>query len=115
MDQVVTITNVHCPKCGANIFSKKYIEKGIYICEGKDETSVVGKCWTAQYLCKTCNKIYPESNFGKHGDVYECKTCGSVNWPYTDRQKENTESLNKIREMNSKLDSILKSNKNIFG
>lgn len=113
MSETIKIEKLKCPKCGSNIYDKQWAEKYIYICQGEDKTSIVGKCWTVQCLCKTCNKIYPEDNFGKHGDVYECKTCGNINWPYTDRKRSNQELLNQIQSMDSKLDRLLKSN-NIF-
>lgn len=108
VSEIVVIENLTCPKCGSNIYNKEYAEKGIYICQGQDDTNVLGKCCTVQYLCKTCNKIYPEDHFGKHGDVYECKECGSVNWPCTDRKRETENTLNIIKGKSNAIDNILR-------
>lgn len=78
----VVIPEVACTICGGHTFNKKFAAEGMYMCR----SIVNGKlCDHVQYLCKTCNKIRDESRFGKHGDVWECKECGTVCWPCTDR------------------------------
>ncbi len=104
-----------CSKCGSHLYDEKLAETGVYVCIEPDSSNVMGKCCTVHCLCKTCNKIYPENNFGKHGDVYECKTCGSLNWPYTDRQREHENLMKKISSLNSGLNGFLSRNKDIFG
>lgn len=76
--------NVKCPVCGGNSFDEFPEPKTIFQCSnmttGKRCSGIVCKC-------NNCDRIYPSVNFGKHGDVYECKTCGKVQWEYTDYMK----------------------------
>ena len=78
------IPEVTCPKCGGHTFRESGVEDGMYICTNRIDGKV---CDHTQYLCRTCNKIKDESTFGKHGDVWECKTCNTVCWPCTDRMR----------------------------
>ena len=85
-----------CPKCKASKFSPELQEKGIYLCINKTEDDnycreIVGA------RCKTCDMDRPFSDFGKHGDVYECKECGKVNWPLTEYLRETEEEIARIK------------------
>ena len=87
---------IKCPKCGASKFNTKLEQDGGYVC--------INKLPSGQYcrtlvgaICKQCNKFYYFDNFGKHGDVYECKECGRTNWPLTDYIREVTEFERKMK------------------
>lgn len=84
--------DVKCPLCG----TQKYITARlngrclttIYRCYPRNGKICDGKI----VYCKTCDKWYSHTNFGFHADAYECKTCGTVQWDYTDMvKKENYE------------------------
>ena len=72
---------LYCPGCGIDQHQEKYAEDGLYVCEkcGK----VLG------YLCAGCNKVYLENRLGLHGNVYECKLCGRIQWGYTEYKRDN--------------------------
>ena len=91
MEDTIEMLEISCPVCGGHIFKKELAEKSnIYCCEAqKDEEH---KCWAKLIYCKKCGKYYPEEGFGKHGDVYECKECGSVHWGYTEWKRETDET-----------------------
>lgn len=93
------VQNVTCPICGEHIFNASAISDGMYICVNK----VNGRtCDHVQCLCKKCNALRDESKFGKHGDVWECKECGTVCWPYTDRMR----AIEKAKELLSMFNSF---------
>lgn len=75
-----------CPKCGTTTPNEKYIKDGAFICAHRDSKGVCGNI--VGILCKGCNKIYAKDRFGLHGDVYECKECGRVQWAFTELMKE---------------------------
>ena len=104
------VENVICPECGDNVYQEKYLDKQLYVCAHELEPEVIPNgptlhsvCSHVQAYCKTCDKIYDQSNFGKHGEAYECKECGTVNWPYTDYKNEHDAMLNNIRRATSSL------------
>ncbi len=93
----IVLENITCHKCGGNIFRKSCIDDGVYICENL----VDGKaCERTMYYCKHCDKIYDESRYGKHGDVWVCKECENTNWPCTDR----TRAIEKAKQLLSMVD-----------
>lgn len=99
MENEVIVKEVSCPKCGGHSFGKANLEKGIYCCKKE-------KCYGIALFCEQCNKVYPESEFGKHGDVYECKKCGKVHWGYTDMRRARDEVYSMLFGIGQKIDSI---------
>ena len=94
-DEIINVDNVRCSKCGGNLFRESGIGRGLYICEN----IVSGKyCGNVMCYCKRCDKIYDESRFGKHGDVWVCKECDAINWACTDRKRA-TEEAKKLLSM----------------
>ena len=88
-----------CPKCGFSEFNADAEKKGIYVCNHTlEETGCYCETIVAA-LCKQCCHIYPFDGFGKHGDVYECKECGKVNWPLT-------EYIREVEEIKAKWEDI---------
>lgn len=65
-----------CPKCGTDKHLPKYEIDGLYVC------STCGR--VLGYTCDRCEKLYTENRLGRHGDVYECKLCGRIQWGYTE-------------------------------
>ena len=101
----ITLENITCSVCGGHVFNAGAAEKGIYTClTGKEDGSA---CNHTMIRCKQCDKIYDESNYGRHGDVFECKECGSVNWPYTDMIRNREEVFNILSGESAKLDAIM--------
>ena len=96
----VTISEVTCPRCEGHTFNKSGIKDGMYICLNKIDGHT---CDHVQCICKTCNELKDESKFGKHGDVWECKDCGTVCWPYTDRMR----AIEKYKSLMSSLSSFM--------
>lgn len=79
--------DVSCPLCGTRkyltaVLQGKYL-KTVYRCYPVNGKICDGKI----VYCRTCNQWYSYSNFGFHNDAYECKTCGTVQWDYTDLMK----------------------------
>ena len=74
-----------CPICGSKDIEKmmKPGKSGVY--------DTIFRCNSMNHeglcFCKGCKKLYPYSGFGKHGDVWECKECGRVQWEHTEQQK----------------------------
>ena len=98
----VVVPDVTCPKCGGHTFREAGIKDKTYICCSKIDGKI---CDNVQYYCKTCNEIKDESRFGKHGDVWECKDCGSVCWPCTDRMR----AIEKYKSLMSSVSSFMNS------
>lgn len=89
--------NLVCPKCNNSIFNRELKEKGVLQCDYTDkDNKYCGELVGA--ICKTCNAPLPFNRFGKHGDVYECKECGRVNWPLTDYLREQEEEIARIKK-----------------
>lgn len=101
----ISVEGLVCPKCGQNCFDAELVEKKLYVCKAKDDEGYT--CGHILAFCKTCNKIQDESEFGQHGDVWECKECGTICWPLTDRKRGIASAKEKLRKMNAELDSII--------
>lgn len=76
---------VFCSRCHTDVHIAEYETDGFYVC---------ATCHTPiGYLCFGCDKVYLSNHLGLHGDVYECKHCGQIQWGYTqwkrDREGEN--------------------------
>lgn len=85
---------IKCPVCGSTEFTESALQRNVYECVNiikpdHQPNVVVGS------LCKQCNKVYYFDGFGKHGDVYECKECGKINWDLTDFLRDRNEFLEK--------------------
>ena len=65
-----------CPKCNSQKQDPKYEKDLFFVCS--DCGNVIG------YDCLGCEKFYDENRLGLHGDVYECKLCGRIQWGYTE-------------------------------
>lgn len=105
--EIFKFSGVRCPVCGRNKFIKGSVPKAepkgtIFYCyTGRDNIT-----WDSSFCpgiacyCNKCKKHYPSTNFGFHSGAYECKTCGAVQWEYTDYVKVNEEFsqiLNRVR------------------
>lgn len=82
----VIIKELTCPVCGGHELNAEYVQKKLYICEAPGEMCM--GCRHVMAFCKKCEKIYDESEFGLHGDVWECKECGTTNWVFTDYMRQ---------------------------
>lgn len=102
----IVIEEITCPKCGGHLFNESCAAKSMYVCWNKDEQGNI--CGKTIALCKKCNKIYDEDDFGKHGDVWECKECGTVCWPLTERNRRREECRAELKRMNRELDDFLR-------
>ncbi len=101
----VKVNGVKCPKCGGEYFYPPSVERSMYICVSE----INGKmCDHTQCLCKQCGVIRDETEFGKHGDAWECKECGTVCWPYTDRMRGKEKLEKYIKKSDSVLNDVLK-------
>ena len=76
---------VVCPICGGEIWGDHNGLKTTFRC--LTPTANGGPCRGLACKCLGCDKVYPSTNFGLHGDVYECKTCGRVQWDYTEQMR----------------------------
>lgn len=74
------MNGVCCPNCKTDSHDPKYEIDGLYVC--KTCGKVLG------YLCDGCDKVYLQPRLGKHGDVWECKLCGRIQWGYTEWKRE---------------------------
>ena len=97
----IFVESVTCSKCGGHTFIKGTTEDGIYSC-------TTPKCYGVKAFCKNCKKLYDEDMFGKHGDVWECKECGAVQWKYTDMMRDREALLALVAKFDSTVDSIYK-------
>lgn len=86
---------ITCPVCGGTLFDEYPGPKTIFQCAKKEPS----RCSGVVCKCLGCDKMYPATNFGKHGDVYECKTCGRVQWDYTELRRD----LDWISSVHSKM------------
>ncbi len=70
-----------CEHCFSSNFIEKYHENAFYVCS---------ECHQIHgYYCNKCGTWYYSSQLGLHGDVYECKKCGKIQWGYTDFKRDN--------------------------
>ena len=74
---------LNCPSCGIVDHVQKYSIDGLYVC------ALCGKI--LGYLCDGCDRIYTSNRLGLHGDVYECKICGKIQWGYTEYKRDKSE------------------------
>ncbi len=102
--------NPTCPICGHSVYIDKYEKDGCYICAYKPENTYI--CGTIiGCKCTQCNTFLPKEHFGLRNDVYECKTCGKVQWGYTEymrSRKEFEEALANFTSINQSLQQRLK-------
>ena len=98
--KIYVIKALPCPICGSVKYTQGEHQKTLYRCAKIDKNGE--QCKTVVYMCNRCNGIYPRSNFGKQGDVWVCKTCGSTQWDLTDSER----MLDKIRSARDQLDVI---------
>ena len=105
--ETTSIENLFCPVCGKSNFDVEYIDQKLYKCRTPEEGGHY--CNHILAYCKTCNKIQDESDFGQHGDVWECKECGSICWPLTERKRASQQAEASFRKMNSEFDSFMRS------
>jgi len=104
----VEIKEITCPVCGDHVFFDEYIDKKMYLCAHQLPDEKIGnitlrsKCCHCLIYCNKCEKILDQSEFGKHGDVYECKNCGTVNWPYTDYRREQDGIISTLKQIKNK-------------
>lgn len=97
----VIVNDVTCPVCGGHQFDEEYVPKKLFICA--TEVGPEMCCGHKIAYCKKCEKLYDQDEFGKHGDVWECKECGTVCWPLTDVMRKHEAALAKLDEMRRKL------------
>ena len=80
------IGEVVCPICGGTQLER--IKKW----KSEEYNETLFSCLKSKHdglaFCKGCKKLYPYEGFGKHGDVYECKECGRVQWEFTELKKQ---------------------------
>lgn len=88
-----------CPVCGKTEFNEEAAKDSVYCCINRECESCLKPPYANFALCKRCGVVYPVDRFGKHGDVYECKECGQVNWPLTDHVRNIDEELNKLQKI----------------
>lgn len=74
------MNGLFCPECQTDKHVDKYAEDGLYVC------ATCGKI--LGYLCRGCDKIYMGNRLGLHGNVYECKLCGKIQWGYTEWKRD---------------------------
>lgn len=70
------MSGLYCPECNGNEFDPLYAEDYFYVC--KKCGNIVG------YYCTGCGRMFTKNRLGLHGDVYECKLCGKIQWGYTE-------------------------------
>lgn len=69
------MSGLYCPECHGKEFESQYAEDYFYVC--KNCGKIVG------YYCTGCGRMFTGNRLGLHGDVYECKLCGKIQWGYT--------------------------------
>ena len=72
-----------CPECNEDKHVPKYEMDGLFVCQSCGK--VLG------YLCRGCDTVYLQNRLGKHGDVWECKLCGQIQWGYTEYKRSKAE------------------------
>ena len=85
LKQDLTFEGITCPVCGGKTFGEYPGPKTIFRCTNPRPNG--DPCPGVVCKCAGCNTVYTSENFGKHGDVYECKTCGRVQWDYTELKR----------------------------
>lgn len=73
------MSGLSCPNCDSTKFKPEYEQDGLYVC--KECGKVIG------YYCNGCGRFYSSNRLGIHGDVYECKLCGKIQWGYTEYKR----------------------------
>lgn len=70
---------LYCPDCNEDKHVSSYEKDGLFVCYtcGK----ILG------YLCRGCDRVYLENRLAKRHNVYVCKTCGAIQWGYTENKK----------------------------
>lgn len=68
-----------CPDCKHDKHDPAYEKDNLYVC------SSCGKI--LGYLCRGCDKLYLENRLGRITDYYVCKECGTIQWGYTEYQR----------------------------
>lgn len=84
LNKNVHFDGVKCELCGCESFFELPKPRTIWGCNGIKNGQ---RCKGIICKCSKCNKIYMSDHFGQHGDVWECKTCNTVQWEYTDMMK----------------------------
>ena len=104
-----TELDITCPVCGQNNFQTAKHPDGnwcntVFWCRTGLEK--LNRCSGVVCYCKKCEKMYPAYQFGKHGDVYECKECGTVQWEYTDYKKDEEKKSAFLRRMSQEINYL---------
>ena len=73
------MSGLSCPDCGSSEFVGKYEDDNLFVC--KNCGKVIG------YYCNGCGRVFTGNRLGLHGDVYECKLCGTIQWGYTEYKR----------------------------
>lgn len=74
------MTGIICPNCNTETYDPKYSIDEFYVCAS------CGK--PLGYFCRRCDRVYTGNRLGLHGDVYECKLCGTIQWGYTEWKRD---------------------------
>lgn len=110
--ETISINEITCPVCGGHLFDKEYIDKKLYIC--RQSVDMYFRCNHMLAFCKQCNKLQDEKEFGKHGDVWECKECGTICWPLTDEKRRREEILSKYESHSKKFNKVANEIENLL-
>lgn len=76
------MTGVYCKQCGTDKLDPQYQIDDLFVC------SVCGK--VIGYRCSDCDRVFFNNRLGLHGNVYECKICGRIQWGYTEWKRNQT-------------------------
>ena len=69
-----------CPDCKSDKHDPRYATDNFFVCV---------KCGKPLgYYCAGCDKVYETNHLGLHGNVYECKLCGKIQWGYTEYKRK---------------------------
>ena len=77
------MTGIYCPDCKTDKHVPEYELDNLFVC------STCGKI--IAYYCSRCEQMYRSNRLGLHGDVYECRICGKIQWGYTDYKRKKGE------------------------
>lgn len=70
------MTGVYCKDCMSSELDPQYEIDRLYVC---------AKCKKIiAYSCSECGRVFYTNRLGLHGNVYECKICGHIQWGYTE-------------------------------